>query len=125
MVNGEYVGSCDYRDLCAFFKGLFSESFEQDYCLENYPVLAEHGIDCNCPFNIRQGILDINNIDFELYDLSTTGPFSFLAIGDFDVTANISDSRGNVANVGLKFSIKPRTTRKNKILLLFCEYYFY
>ena len=114
-------GSCSYADLCKDHM----QDFWEINALNCPPELADFGIDCNCPFNIRQGILDIDNIDFELYDLSTTGPFSFLAIGDFDVTANISDSRGNVANVGLKFSIKPRTTRKNKILLLFYEYYFY
>ena len=118
MVGGEYFGSCDYPDLCLFIKRLFSDSFEPDNCLENYPVLTENEIDCTCPFKIRQGILDIENIDFNIYDLAAT-PFAFLGSGDFDVTANVSDSRGNVANFGFKFSMKPRSSCKNIILLFF------
>ena len=103
MVNGEYFFSCDYPDLCLFIKNTFPESFEPSYCLTNYPWLAEYGIDCYCPFNLAEGFVDLGNINF---DINISSALVFLSTGDFDVSANVTDKIGDVANIQFKFSLK-------------------
>ena len=86
LVQGLYVGSCSYTDLC---KNLINEiaGITADNCL---PDLAEWGIDCNCPFNIPIEIVEGSHT-IEIEDLSTSIA-SFMANGDFDITVKVNDS---------------------------------
>jgi len=98
------VGSCDYADLCTLVKTLLPESFNPTQCL-NYPTLADYGIDCNCPFNVKSGFVNIQDILLEIPDASQSIA-TFLASGDFDITAKVSDPKGDVANFQIQFSVK-------------------
>ena len=86
LVQGLYVGSCSYTDLC---KNLINEiaGITADNCL---PDLADWGIDCNCPFNIPIEIVEGSHT-IEIEDLSTSIA-SFMANGDFDITVKVNDS---------------------------------
>ena len=105
IVNGVGIGSCDYADLCALIKSLFSDTFNPNGACSDYPSLNAHGIDCICPFNLQAGLLDLQDISFPILDMSTT-VFSFLASGDFDVKVNASDAQGAIANIQFKFTMK-------------------
>ena len=87
IVNGQNVGSCTYPDLCAFLQSLFDE-FKPETCP---PALAEYGIDCKCPFNIRSQQLNIVGHTLEIPDASKTAA-SFLASGNFDITINATET---------------------------------
>ncbi len=91
--------------MCKYIGYIFGDQFSQQNCATN-PSLASSGIDCNCPFNLASGIIDLNGIAFDIPDL-TTSPIYYWINGDFDVTANISDNLENIANVQFKFSLKP------------------
>ena len=69
MAAGIYVGSCVYDDLCEMVAKLLPESFNPTACP---PELAQYGIDCRCPFNIKKTLLDIKDIDVEFPDAAAT-----------------------------------------------------
>jgi hypothetical protein len=91
--------------MCKYIGYIFGNQFSPNNCA-TYPSLASSGIDCNCPFNLASGIIDLNGIAFDIPDL-TTSPIYYLTNGDFNVTANISDNVENIANIQFKFSLKP------------------
>ncbi len=66
LVNGNYVGSCNYNDLCLLLNSVLS--LTPANCPQS---LKDNGIDCTCPFNLSVRTLDIN-ADFELPDAATT-----------------------------------------------------
>ena len=87
---------------------MIPDSFNPTVC-STYPTLIDYGIDCNCPFNIKSGFVNIDNITFDVPDASTSIA-TFLASGDFDVTATVADPIGPIANFNLKFSVKKAPT---------------
>ena len=46
LMDGTYVGSCSYNDLCAFTNFIFN--LNQSKCPE---FLINNGFDCTCPYN--------------------------------------------------------------------------
>ncbi|UJR33828.1 hypothetical protein I4U23_021252 [Adineta vaga] len=99
IVEGEFVGSCSYPDLCGLMKRLIK--YEPGQCPEN---LAQYGIDCECPININK-----NDIDIEMAVSIPQAPdfASWLSVGDFDV--NLKATVANIyACYDIKFSVKPK-----------------
>ena len=88
IVQGLSVGSCSYADLC---KNVLNDiaDINNTNCP---PELADWGIDCNCPFNVPAQTVD-GSLDVDIGDLSVS-IVSFLANGDFDITAKVNDNRG-------------------------------
>ena len=69
------------------------------------PVLADWGIDCNCPFNIPAQSHE-GTLNFNISDLSQS-IVKFLANGDFDVTATMNNaSNQHLACIRLKFTVQ-------------------
>lgn len=101
LALGVYVGSCDYTDLCPLVATLLPDSFNPSVCP---PALLDYGIDCTCPFKIRNGDIFIDQV-LSLPDAAATVA-SFLASGDFDITINTSDALGGYGCVNIKFSVK-------------------
>ena len=97
--------SCDYADLCTLVKTLLPDSFNPQVCAQ-YPTLLQYGIDCNCPFNIVSGFINIPDILLDIPDASQSIA-TFLASGDFDITMKTADPQGDIANVQIQFSVKP------------------
>jgi hypothetical protein len=81
IVNGNTVGSCTYPDLCTFLQRILKE-FQPDNCP---PSLAQFGIDCKCPFDIKPQLLDIVDHPLDLPDATQTAA-TFLASGNFNIT---------------------------------------
>ena len=71
----------------------------------NYPQLASNGIDCNCPFNIASGFINLQDIELELPDYSQS-LLVWFAKGDFDWTIKMKDTLGDIGNLQVQFSIK-------------------
>jgi hypothetical protein len=105
LAAGIYVGSCDYADLCSLIKTLIPDSFNPTFCSQ-FPALLDIGIDCNCPFNVKSGFVNLQDIVLLIPDASQSIA-TFLASGDFDVTANVADPVGPIANIQILFSAKP------------------
>ncbi|CAF2104507.1 unnamed protein product [Rotaria magnacalcarata] len=84
LVDGAYVGSCNYTDLCTFLKSIWDD-FKPETCS---PVLLDYGIDCTCPFNISPLTLDLNDLPLDLPDASQSAA-SFMASGNFDITVAV------------------------------------
>ena len=103
MTAGVYVGSCNYTDLCAVIKSLF-DNFKPETC---NPFLVENGIDCNCPFSIKETKLDIVDMEIELPDASLSLA-SFLASGDFDISFQVGDETGPFGTIKVQFTVKPK-----------------
>ena len=99
-----YVGSCVYTDLCKIVEQLLPESFSPATCP---PELADYGIDCTCPFKIREGLIEIIDNEMNLPDASASIA-SFLASGDFDITIKTEDASGPFGNVRIQFTVKPK-----------------
>ncbi len=78
-------------------------TFTPDNCP---PQLLQFGIDCNCPFNIKAGDLDINE-KLVLPDAGATVA-NWLSSGNFDVQIDTRDSKGSYACLKIKFSVKPK-----------------
>ena len=104
MASGIWVGSCVYSDLCVVIRELLPDNFNPDVCL---PELLDFGIDCTCPLKLKKGLIDMDSLKLDLPDASTT-IFTFLASGEFDITAKMSDQKGSYSCVVLKFSVRPR-----------------
>lgn len=74
LVQGVYVGSCTYNDMCSLLKDLANKT------PENCPPDAlPYGIDCSCPFKIPAQSVDVTET-VDVPDLSTT-VVNFLATG--------------------------------------------
>jgi hypothetical protein len=101
LALGVYVGSCDYTDLCAIVATLLPDTFNPLSCP---PELLDYGIDCKCPFKLRDGDIYIDQV-LTLPDAAATVA-SFLASGDFDIKINSSDDLGAYGCVNIKFSVK-------------------
>jgi hypothetical protein len=86
LVQGVYVGSCTYNDLCKDVLQGIAE-FDETNCPAE---LADWGIDCNCPFNVPAQTVD-GSITGDIPDLATT-VISFMANGDFDIRATINNA---------------------------------
>ena len=100
-VDGVEVGSCDYKDLCLVLKSLLP-TFRPETC----PApMAQYGIDCNCPFNIRSGQLKIENEKLVLPDAQATIA-NFMATGDFSIQLDTYDSAGAYASLTIRFTVK-------------------
>ena len=104
LAAGIYVGSCNYDDLCTVVKDLLPNNFRPDICPA---ALAEYGIDCTCPFKIKAGDLNVDDMVLSLIDASTSA-FTFLASGEFDIGIKIKDGLGEYACVNVKFSVRPK-----------------
>ncbi|UJR38041.1 hypothetical protein I4U23_030723 [Adineta vaga] len=86
IVNGQNVGSCTYPDLCAFLQGILTE-----FSPENCPAaLAEYGIDCTCPFDIKPQTINLIDHPIDLPDATQTAA-TFLASGNFNMTVTVSE----------------------------------
>ena len=103
LAAGVYVGSCTYDDLCAIVQQLLPDNFRPDICPAE---LAPFGIDCTCPFKIKAGDLNVDDVVLNLIDASTSA-FTFLASGDFDINIKIKDAIGEYSCVNIKFTVKP------------------
>jgi hypothetical protein len=77
-------------------------SFKPETCPK---PMAQYGIDCNCPFNIPAGQLNIVREKVELSDAQASVA-AFMASGDFDIRLDTHDSVGPYASLTIKFSIK-------------------
>ena len=99
-VNGVEVGSCDYKDLCLVLKTLLP-SFGPATCPAG---VAQYGIDCNCPFNIRTGQISIVKERLELPDAQASIA-SFMASGTFTIKLDTYDAVGQYASITIKFSV--------------------
>ena len=100
IVQGFSVGSCSYNDVC--------KDVMQDIAgitTANCPAgLVDFGINCTCPFDIPAQSVD-GKLEFDIPDLSTTIA-SFLASGDFDITATVNNaSNQHVACLRFKLTI--------------------
>ncbi|CAF0999818.1 unnamed protein product [Didymodactylos carnosus] len=109
IVDGKEVGSCKYKDLCVTLQALFSQFNPRDCPQE----LFRWGIDCKCPFNIPASQrLDVHQL-FSSSALSAaqTSFYRLFASGIFNIKVEISDIRGPLVCLELRFTIKP--TKKN------------
>ncbi|CAF1055510.1 unnamed protein product [Brachionus calyciflorus] len=102
LAAGVYVGSCTYDDMCKVVATLLP-SFTPETCP---PSLADLGIDCTCPFKLKAGLLEIEEL-FEVPDANST-IFSFLASGDFEVKIEAKDALGPSGCINIKFAVKPK-----------------
>ncbi len=84
---------------------MIPDSFNPTFCAQ-FPSLLDIGIDCNCPFNVKSGFVNLQDIVLLIPDASQSIA-TFLASGDFDVTANVADPSGPIANIQILFSAKP------------------
>ena len=100
LMDGTYVGSCVYNDLCAFTNFIFN--LNQNDCPE---FLINNGFDCTCPFDLPNGDLNINEI-FQVPALATTA-VTFLGSGDFDFTIKATMGTTNILCLNMKFATKP------------------
>lgn len=55
LVDGNYVGSCTYQDLCQLMKSVLG--YDESNCPQN---LVQNSIDCTCPFKLPARDLDID-----------------------------------------------------------------
>ncbi|UJR36792.1 hypothetical protein I4U23_029505 [Adineta vaga] len=101
-VDGVEVGSCDYADLCLVLQTMLP-SFKPETCP---PTALNYGVDCNCPFNIPTGQLDIIRERMELPDAQASIA-SFMASGDFTIELDTYDSTGPYAKISVGFTVKP------------------
>ncbi|CAF0872980.1 unnamed protein product [Adineta ricciae] len=101
-IDGVEVGSCDYADLCVVLQTMLP-SFRPETCP---PTAANYGVDCNCPFNIPAGSLNIIKEKMVLPDAQASIA-SFMASGDFSFQLDTYDSQGSYANIIIKFTVKP------------------
>ena len=108
LVEGTYVGSCVYNDLCGLIKSVFS--LDENNCPQ---YLIDNGIPCTCPFNLQIRDLNINE-HFNLPALQTlsgsSNPWLYLislfSSGDFDVTIKSTLGTTNILCLNMKFSTK-------------------
>ncbi len=85
IVQGFYIGSCSYRDLC---EGIVDNEYIFNITPSNCPLgFSDWGIDCNCPFKFDPRTVD-REFNFDLPDLSTKN-ISFFANGDYDMKVNV------------------------------------
>ena len=101
LVNGDYVGSCVYNDLCALMNSVLSLTPEN--CPAN---LIQNGINCKCPWNLPINFVNINQ-DFDLPDASTT-PITWIGSGDFNVDIKATQGTTSILCMNTKFSVKPK-----------------
>ena len=87
LVAGKPVGSCTYASLCELLQDLLDE-FQPATCPAG---LAQFGIDCRCPFNIKPQRLNIDRELLNIPDASKTAA-SFLASGNFNITVIAKDT---------------------------------
>lgn len=79
-------------------------SFKPETC----PLaMATYGIDCNCPFKIPAGRLDIVRERLELPDASQSIA-SFMASGDFTIKLDTQDNVGDYASLTIGFTVKQK-----------------
>ena len=100
LVDGTYVGSCVYNDLCGLIKSVLS--LDENNCPAN---LIENGIPCKCPFDLPIRELNINQ-SFQLPDIRTT-ILNMLATGDFDITIKGTMGLTNILCLNMKIATKP------------------
>ena len=92
--------------MCTLVKSLIPDSFNPAYCAQ-FPMLLDYGIDCNCPFNVKSGFINLQDITLIIPDASQSIA-TFLASGDFDINiTDIADPKGPIANIQVQFSAKP------------------
>ena len=100
LINGTYVGSCVYADLCSLIKSFFE--LDETNCPQN---LVDNGFGCKCPFDFPITQLNLNQI-VQLPSAAGTLA-SFLAAGDFDFTIKTTIVTANILCLNLKFATKP------------------
>ena len=101
LVDGNYVGSCVYNDLCGVIKSVLNLS--PSNCPQS---LLDNSINCVCPWNLPVRLLDINS-DFNLIDGSTS-QISWIASGDFNVDIKGTQGATSILCMNVKFSTKPK-----------------
>ena len=110
MISGIFAGSCVYDDICAHIAQIFPQTFNPQACP---PELAEYGIDCTCPFNIRSGSVDLVDLLLNIPDLSDPNiVLGFLGKGDYDITIKTEDTLGKFACLRIKYTMKPSINGK-------------
>ncbi|RNA28570.1 ganglioside GM2 [Brachionus plicatilis] len=87
LVDGNYVGSCTYPDLCLLLKSVLG--YDANSCPQN---LIDNNIDCTCPFKLPARELNVDVVA-DLPD-ATTSSITWIASGSFDVKVEASDSVG-------------------------------
>ena len=85
-------------------KSMMIRFFNPTTC-DDYPQLASYGIDCNCPFNIASGVINLQDIELELLDYSQT-LLAYFSKGDFDWTIKMTDALGAIGSLQVQFSVK-------------------
>ena len=81
------------------------KAFNKEEC-SKIPQLAEHGIDCTCPFKIRAGEINLNQIEFKVPSAKNSIA-NFLTSGDFKFKIRVSDDQGQLACIAIQFGVKP------------------
>ena len=100
-MDGSFVGSCIYPDLCVAWKTMFNLS--PDSCS---PEAVYYGIDCNCPFDIPAQLIDSTS-SLQITDFSTLGGFyPIIRSGDYDVRFVAHDKDGFFGCLNVKFTLK-------------------
>ena len=109
LAAGIYVGSCIYSDLCKTIEHFNPDFFNPTACP---PELADFGIDCTCPFNIRSGLIEFIDQDLIIEDHSTATTLGFNNLlfnsGDYDVIIKTEDASGPFASVRIQYTVKPK-----------------
>ena len=100
LMNGTYLGSCVYNDLCGFIKSFYD--LDENNCPQN---LIDNDVPCKCPFDLPIRELNINHY-FNLLPVEST-LFSLFAQGDFDVTIKGTIGSANILCLNVKFAMKP------------------
>lgn len=102
LVNGDYVGSCTFPDLCKSI--MYITNLNQQNCPQNF---KDNGIDCTCPFKIPAKFLELQD------EIPTYSPAfltnTWLLKGDYTIKVNGSDSRGHLFCLNLGFTVVSKT----------------
>ncbi len=98
LVNGDYVGSCNYHDFCTSF--LYILNINKENCPQNF---KENGIDCTCPFNLNAGLIELEEIIETYSPVFLTNPW--LVKGDYKIRVESRDSRGHFFCLQLAFTL--------------------
>ncbi|CAF0814879.1 unnamed protein product [Brachionus calyciflorus] len=99
LVNGQWVGSCVYPDLCKSI--MYVTNLDSSNCPSNF---QSNGVNCECPFNLQSGLIELQDV------IQTYSPVflanSWLINGDYKIKISASDSRGYFFCLNLGFTIK-------------------
>jgi hypothetical protein len=106
LINGVYVGSCQYDDLCTFVRALATKP-EVKYVLTSlFKSFFDFDDDTlRCPIESKLDPVNISQ-DIDLPDFSKTALSVFMS-GDYKVNVEINDSIGSVGCWTFFYTIKP------------------